>query len=296
MHQYYKDILDRISEAPAWFDDYGVPRFGAFSPQQLSNVYAKEAALAEVYCQHCGRMFKVALTDHFTSKRFGLSDEIRLGRVHYGDPPNVHCCAAGPTMNSVMRRIIEYWSRDYEVSSDWQRDPAFEGPVGETRLDPPDTVAKVLTAVRTGVKSILVMCTSRKNRYDLAGRIAAALANDGSVLVACPFTYGVVAGKMLKGLVPDEDVGHWNDLRNLTVALFPQLKDVRPAAFDSVVVLQGPRPRNEAEQNVWNDVANRLATEAGDKVQIEFALTHSCCMIANPNLVVDAGRDTGGLS
>lgn len=117
--------------------------------------------------------------------------------------------------------ILKYWSRHYEVSSDWQRDPTFEGPVAETQLDPPDTVAEVLAAGGTGVKSILVTCTSRDNRYDLAGRITAALANDGSVLVACPFTYAVVAGKMLKGLVPDEDVGHWNDVRNLTVLLFP---------------------------------------------------------------------------
>ena len=46
MHQHYKDILDRIDEAPTWFDDYGVPRFGDFSPSRLGNIYAYEAALA----------------------------------------------------------------------------------------------------------------------------------------------------------------------------------------------------------------------------------------------------------
>jgi hypothetical protein len=39
---------------------------------------ASEPALAEVSCQACGRMFKVALTEAFTSKRLGFSDEIRL--------------------------------------------------------------------------------------------------------------------------------------------------------------------------------------------------------------------------
>jgi hypothetical protein len=293
MHGHYKDILDRIDEPPAWFDDDGVPRFGDFSPRHLGNIYAAEAALAEVSCQGCGRMFKVALTDSFTSKGLGLSDEIRLGRVHYGDPPNVNCCGAGSSMNSVMHRILEYWSRDYEVSMDWRRDPTFEGQVAEAPLDPPDTVAEVLAAVGSGARSILVMCTSHRNRYDLAGGITAAMANDGHVLVAYPDTYGVVARKMLDGLVSDEDVGHLNDGRTVTLADFSRLKDVRLAMFDSVVVLAGPRPRNEAMQKVWSDVATRFTTEAGDKVQIELALAHSCCMIANPNLVIDAGQGVG---
>jgi hypothetical protein len=63
----------------------------------------------------------------FTSKRVGLRDEIRPGRVHYGDPPNVNCCAGGASMNSVPHGILEYWSRDYEVSMDWQRDPNIRG-------------------------------------------------------------------------------------------------------------------------------------------------------------------------
>jgi hypothetical protein len=307
MRNHYKDILDRIDEPPAWFDDYGVPRFGDFSPRHLSNIYACEAALAEVSCQNCERMFKVALTDRFTSKGLGLSDEIRLGRVHYGDPPNVDCCHVGASMNSEMHRILEYWSRDYEVHRDWQRDPTFEGPVAEAPLDPPDTVAEVLAAVGSGARLILVLCTSRRNRYDLAGRITAAMANDGRVLLAYPDGYGVSA-KMLDGLVPDKDVGYLNDGRTVALANFSRLNEVRLAMFDSVLVLAGPRPfkptvtltptglaRKEAMQKVWSDVATRFATEACDKVQIELALAHSSCMIANPDLVIDAlgPRDHG---
>jgi hypothetical protein len=215
VHQYYKDILDRIDEPPVWFDDYGVPRFGNFSPRYLGNIYASEAALAEVSCQWCGRMFKVALTEAFTNKRLGLRDEIRLGRVHYGDPLNVNWCAGGASMNSVLHRILEYWSRDYEVSMDWQRDPTFEGQVAEAPLDPPDTVAEVLAGVGSGAWPILVMCTSHRNRYDLAGRITAAMANDGAS--SSPITrIRAVARWMLDGLVPDEHVGHLKDGRTIT--------------------------------------------------------------------------------
>ena len=87
MRSYYKDILDRIDEEPSWFDDFGVPRYCSFSPQELSNIYATEAALAEISCQSCGHSFKVALTGAFANSAFSLGDEIRLHRVSYGDPP-----------------------------------------------------------------------------------------------------------------------------------------------------------------------------------------------------------------
>jgi hypothetical protein len=63
-HQHYKDILDRIDEPPVWFDDYGVPGSLATVPGQH---LASEPALGEVPCQACGRMFKVALTEAFTT-------------------------------------------------------------------------------------------------------------------------------------------------------------------------------------------------------------------------------------
>lgn len=288
MHQHYKDILDRIDEPPAWFDDYGVPRFGDFSPQHLSNIYASEAALAEVSCQGCGRMFKVALTENFSSKSLSLSDEIRFGRADYGDPPDIDCCPTGPTMNSVTHRILEYWFRDHEVSMGWQRDPRFEGPVAEDPMDPPDTVAEVIAAIGSGVQPIRIMCSSSRNRYDLAGRITAAMAGDGRILVAYDESYPVVARRMLDGLVPDVDVGGWKDDRTITLAEFSRVKDIDSAAMSGIVVLAGPRPRSEAQQKVC-DVATWFATEAGGKVLIELALTHSCCMIANPNLIVEAG-------
>jgi hypothetical protein len=296
MRQHYKDILDRIGVPPTWFDEYGVPRFGKFSPRHLANIHASEAALANVACRRCGRLFRVALTEAFGSKGFGLGDQIRLRRVQYGDPPNIDCCVGGASVKSEMREILEYWSRDYEVSRDWQRDPTFEGPVAAAPLDPPDTVAEVLAAVASGARAILVMCTSRWNRYDLAGRITAAMARDGRVLVAYQENYSTVARMMLDGLVPDADVGHRRDDRTVMLAEFSHLNGVQLPPVGSIVILAGPRPRDDATQKAWSDVATRLATEADDKTRIEFALAHSSRMIANPDVVVDAGRTrTGGV-
>lgn len=290
MHNRYEDILKRIDEAPIWFDEFGVPRYDAFSPQRLGNIYAMEAALAEISCQGCGRLFRVALTDVFPRKGFALSDEIRLRRVHYGDPPNVDCCAAGPTMNSVMREILEYWYRDYEVDTNWRRDPIFEGPVAEPPLDPPDTVADVLAAIQAGAKTLLVMCTSRQNRYHLAGRISAAMLGEGRVLVGFHDTYGVVARRMLDNLVPDAEIGrHWEDERKVTLSPFSHLKVIDVATIKTVAILAGPPPRNETEQRNWSDTADQLATRLSDKVRIEFALSHSCHTIANPDQAIDAG-------
>lgn len=289
MHQHYKDILDRIDGPPAWFDDFGVPRFEDFSPRRLSNIYAKEAALAQVSCQCCRRVFKVALTDAFASRPLALSDEIRLGRVHYGDPPNVDCCPAGPSSNSVMHRILEYWLRDREVNWDWQRDPTFEGPVGES-VDPPDTVAEVLDAAGEAPRSIVVTCTSHRNRYDLAGRIAAAMAADGRVLIACPFSEIGMARHMLDGLLPKADLGNWKEGSTVTVVEFLNFKDVRLDTIDSIIVLPAPSTSNEVALKVWKDVAARLAWEVSDKIIIEFVLAHSTQMLAKPDFVISSAR------
>ena len=193
-------------------------------------------------------------------------------------------------MNSVMREIVQYWSYDSDVDRDWQRDPRFEGVVARPHLDPPDTVAEVLAAIRSGAKALLVMCTSRQNRYGLAGRITAAMADEGRVLVVYPDNYGVVARKMIDGLVPDTDVGHWKDNRKVTLCTFSRLGDADIATIRTVAILAGPGPRSEDKLRIWRDALDRLATRLSDKVSIEFALSHSCPMIANPDQVIDAGR------
>ncbi len=285
MHQHYEDILKRIDQAPIWFDEFGLPRYDEFSPQRLSNIYATEAALAEVFCQQCKRPFRVALTNTFARNGFGLSDEIRLNRVHYGDPPNVRCCAAGPVMNSVMHEILEYWTRDHEAPGGWQRNTLFEGPIGKPQLDLVDSVAQTLAAVRSGARALIVQCTTRQYRYNIAGRITAALANDRHVLVLCPDTYSLVARKMLDGLVPDADIGADGKVH---VSLFSRLGDIDVTRFGGVVILAGPAARNKTEQKTWEDTSRQIESLLSDKTKIEFALPHSRCMIESPEHVLDA--------
>jgi hypothetical protein len=52
-----------------------------------------------------------------------LADRIPLGRVEYGDPPNVGCCPVGPTMSSDSLRVLEFWRRS---AGRWERVPALE--------------------------------------------------------------------------------------------------------------------------------------------------------------------------
>ena len=138
MNTDYDDIRSRIAEAPTWFDERAVPRYGKFHPRNLSNIYAKEGVLMEIACQGCGRHFNVGLSflslshDSMTDEIYDDQNDpirtfeglIRVRRIHYGDPPNVRCCAAGPVMNSIPKRVLEYWKRN--TANGWERDKALE--------------------------------------------------------------------------------------------------------------------------------------------------------------------------
>lgn len=123
MHRYYGDILERIAEPPRWFDEHAVPRFGEFSPKNIANIYAHECALVLIACQACGQRFQVAFSWHpWVSgvERTALSE--RITDLHFGDPPNMECCPAGPTMSSDALRVLEFWVHD----GGWHRQPELE--------------------------------------------------------------------------------------------------------------------------------------------------------------------------
>lgn len=113
MHPDYKDIRSRIASRPLWFDENAVPRYCAFEPQESVSVYVSEIALAKIACQACHREFRVAISRvNFPEKT--IAEAIMDGTIEYGDPPNISCCAAGPTMTSETIAILEYWKRHHE--------------------------------------------------------------------------------------------------------------------------------------------------------------------------------------
>ena len=52
-----------------------------------------------------------------------LADGIRNKTLHYGDPPNIECCAAGPTMNCNDHKVLQYWKRE---DLEWVRGKTLE--------------------------------------------------------------------------------------------------------------------------------------------------------------------------
>ena len=109
-----------------------MPRWCAFDPNEIANVYANEAALVLVACQGCEREFLVAVSNSTLGwlqkgTRTSLLDLIEHGVVPTnGDPPNADCCAAGPTMSSEPVRVVEFWRRALP-SPEWERGPRCEG-------------------------------------------------------------------------------------------------------------------------------------------------------------------------
>lgn len=290
MYHCYRDILERVPEPPTWFDDHGVPRFCEFAPDQLGNIHAREAALAEVSCQFCGRLFRVTLSDAFARAPYSLGDDIRLARVRYGDPPNVGCCDVGASMGSIMHEVLEYWSRDIEISHEWRRDPMLEGLVPDLELRPADAVAEVLAVCDAGAKTVLIICTSHRNRYHLLGRTAAACAAGGRVIVtyADNRTSNIMPGPLVSRAVADANIDG-----QVTMADYLQAAELSPTPGDRFVMLAAPTPRTDAMRSAWSEAAARLATTSAGKVRIELVLAHSRPMLERPDAVVDAARVVG---
>lgn len=132
MKHHYNDIRSRIAEPPTWWDEYGVPRYGPFAPTETANIYANQCALVEISCQSCGYIFPCCFSwahgEAFITaddSEFTITTPLkeRIDRLYYGDPPNIECCPAGPTMSSDTLRIIEFWEL---INWVWVRNASLE--------------------------------------------------------------------------------------------------------------------------------------------------------------------------
>ena len=132
MYCNFKDIRDRITDEPVWWDEHGTPRYCEFSPDKTANIYRNECVLCTVACQNCGRRFRVAFSEsamRLVEPRPSLAELIDSRQLHYGDPPNDGCCPAGPSMNSVMIRVMQYWATplgEFDLVRDHAREVCFD--------------------------------------------------------------------------------------------------------------------------------------------------------------------------
>jgi hypothetical protein len=85
MHPRYEDIMSCIDRESRWFDENAVPRYCAFAPTRSASIYVSEIALAEISCQHCGHLFRVAFSRVNVPSR-AIAGAIRAINLHYGDP------------------------------------------------------------------------------------------------------------------------------------------------------------------------------------------------------------------
>lgn len=118
MKNSYQDILDlgnKTQSQPKWWDSNGVPRFCDFHPKNSPNIYADEVVLLKIACQSCAHQFDVELNtslyENLTITNFKKFID-RPQDIYYGDPPNIRCCLAGPTMSSISLYVIEFWTQE----------------------------------------------------------------------------------------------------------------------------------------------------------------------------------------
>jgi len=129
MNNYFQDIVEKLGK-PKWFDDLGYPRYCDFSPDEVSNIYSTEVILLLIACQNCGTLFKVALNTSGYNLRTGqfhsFKEWILDKSVYYGDPPNMQCCGAGPSMSSDSIKVLEFWEKSNDRPWDWTRNSKYE--------------------------------------------------------------------------------------------------------------------------------------------------------------------------
>jgi len=129
----YRDIHEATGDhEPFWYDQNGVPRYCEFTPDDVPNIYADQAALYVIQCAGCGQHFTVADSCDSVILRYdfierlveavregrGLAEAISYGDAPYHEHPTGGQCA-GTTMQSDTFRVLEIWWR--RSGREWER-------------------------------------------------------------------------------------------------------------------------------------------------------------------------------
>ena len=137
MLQGYQDIIKKLGE-PLWWDEVGCPRYEEFKPSLCNDIYISEAALVRIACQSCGHKTLVGMSWSKSSCVFSahppnpLSDQIKDGYIHYGDPPPHNCC--GDTMNCLDLKVLQFWKKE-RAFHNWERDSSLEIELPDAKAD-----------------------------------------------------------------------------------------------------------------------------------------------------------------
>lgn len=109
----YDDIIAAIEQAPWWWDEHGVPRYGDFEPAMCGDPEARQALLAQVACPHCRHTCTIACS----MPRLDLDIVVDLNARGigglYGLLPHFKHCGR-PTQGELI--IVEQlWRRDVSM-------------------------------------------------------------------------------------------------------------------------------------------------------------------------------------
>ncbi len=137
----YQDITTKLGE-PIWYDEYKVPRYCEFSPQQIAEIYANEVALVLTQCDHCHKQFKIAyssdLLESISAPFNYLKNHITKNDMQCGLPPNDTCFEiAFPNGLAMPIKVLEYWCKSPETKQ-WERDSTYEIPLQDPPPPPVD--------------------------------------------------------------------------------------------------------------------------------------------------------------
>jgi len=132
----YQDITSKLGE-PQWYDEYKVPRYSEFTPNQIAEIYADEAALVLAQCEHCHKQFKIAfssdLLESMSAPYNALKNHILKNDMYCGSPPNDTCFDPAAFPYGLMPiKVPEYWCISPQTKQ-WERDSTYEVPL----QDPP---------------------------------------------------------------------------------------------------------------------------------------------------------------